>query len=79
MAVKLFTTRDREESHRKLEEVLREGRFPAAECREADAEGNYTVWSGPEAGRAPELEPVVAPGRMHPDDLKALAELLRKA
>lgn len=48
MAKRLFSTTDREESHKKLEEVLLDGAHPRAECREADAEGFYSVWDGPQ-------------------------------
>jgi hypothetical protein len=50
MPVCLYKTKDRDESHKLLEQVLREGLYPRAECREADAEGFYTVWSGPAKG-----------------------------
>lgn len=40
-----FTVRD--ESHKKLEEVLAGGKFPRAECRENHSAGEYTVWDGP--------------------------------
>jgi len=48
-AVKLFGTGDRDESHRKLEEVLASGLHPLAECREDPnhAEHPFQVWSGP--------------------------------
>jgi len=48
---KLFGTRDRAASHKKLEDVLTEGEYPRASCREDpnDLEEPYTVWSdGPE-------------------------------
>jgi hypothetical protein len=49
MAVKLFDSKDRDESHRKLEEVLASGLHPAAECREDpnDRERPFQVWNGP--------------------------------
>jgi hypothetical protein len=47
MSTCLFKTKDRDESHRKLEEVLASGEHLKAECREADENGDYTVWSGP--------------------------------
>lgn len=43
----IFKTKDRDESHKKLEEVLAKGVHTSAECREADENGDYTVWSGP--------------------------------
>jgi len=48
MATKIFETRDRDESHKKLEEVLHNGTHPRAECREADERGFYSVWDGPQ-------------------------------
>lgn len=45
--VKLFGFTDRDASHRKLEEVLEEGVYPRACCREDpnDREEPYQVWS----------------------------------
>jgi len=57
MSTCLFKTKDRDESHRKLEEVLASGAYPKAECREADENGDYTVWSGPMV-REPEPAPL---------------------
>lgn len=44
----LFSTFDRDECHRQLEEILAKGEYPKAECREADEKGNHTIWSGPQ-------------------------------
>lgn len=79
MGKKLFETQDRDESHQYLEQVLREGKHPRAECREADENGMYSVWSGPherEPAPAPPAPPPAETGRMHPADLSALADML---
>ena len=80
MAEKLFQTKDRDESHGKLEQVLAEGEHPRAECRERDEDGYYTVWSGPQNdGVSLPLVPVSAgtvPPRLHPEDLSALADMI---
>lgn len=46
-AVKLFETTDRDASHKKLEEVLKEGSYPSATCTEDSGSGKYYVWSEP--------------------------------
>lgn len=51
MATKLFSTKDRAASHKRLEEILKAGQHPKAECRESGDE--YSVWDGPEE-RTPE-------------------------
>lgn len=82
MSTRLFSTKDRDESHRKLEEVLASGDYPRAECREADEEGNYTVWDGPhqkvaeEPPPPPTVESVVA--GLNEEQLDRLADLIAK-
>lgn len=51
MSAMLFSYRDRDEAHRKLEEVrTKEGVDSKAECRENPNEVEpYQVWSGPSA------------------------------
>jgi hypothetical protein len=47
VSTRLFKTKDRDESHRKLEEVLAGGLHPLAECREDHSqEDPYEVWDG---------------------------------
>lgn len=45
--IKLFATKDRAESHAKLDEILAAGEYPTACCRERENDPNepYTVWS----------------------------------
>jgi len=76
-AICLFTTKDRDASHRELERVLAEGTHPKAECREMDASGDYTVWSGPAREDEP-AEPTPEAMLASLDDraLNRLAELL---
>lgn len=38
----------REKSHKTLEKVLKEGKYPKAECREDMGQFIFEVWSGPE-------------------------------
>ena len=45
-AIQLFESKDRDETHKFLERVLAEGKYPRAECRQDDGNGIYTVWSG---------------------------------
>jgi hypothetical protein len=52
-AKKLFTTNNREEAHARLVKVLKEGKYPAAECREHGGNSTYEVWSGPEVRSLP--------------------------
>lgn len=56
--MKLYEYKDRDESHRQLEAVLKDGTYPSAECREdPNAEFPYQVWTGPASserdGQAP--------------------------
>jgi len=44
MANKLFSFKDRDASHKKLEEVLLEGKHPRAECRDDFQAGEFSVW-----------------------------------
>lgn len=83
MSTKLHETKDRDESHKLLEQVLATGVHPRAECREADGNGFYSVWSGPmdSDGQVSPVSPVALastaildPTRMHPADLAALAD-----
>lgn len=46
MANKLFEGNDRDESHRKLAELI--VKYPLAECREDRGSNVYTVWDGSE-------------------------------
>jgi hypothetical protein len=57
MATKLFSTPYREESHAKLDEILKSGLHPSAECREDAAAGEFSVWDGPEVRLVPESPP----------------------
>lgn len=79
MAEILFTTLDRDACHNELETILRDGRYPKAECREADEDGNYSIWSGPqrEAGERIEASPAATP-EVRPDDaqISRLADLI---
>jgi hypothetical protein len=86
MGTMLFETANRDESHQKLEEVLKEGLHPAAECREDPNAANgkfYQVWSGPvvretEARKGPSAPPEVILSAMSAEDLAALADLIAK-
>lgn len=63
-AIKLFGTRNRDEAHRQLEEVLAGGQHPRASCREDTDDPNepYTVWSdGPDPYIRPPDPPAPAP------------------
>jgi len=87
---KLYETKDRDESHRKLEEVLRDGKHTLAECREdPNAELPYQVWSGPVdrdaelAGVLAEADarantPVTSEARLNEDDRKLLIDVLER-
>jgi hypothetical protein len=48
-------------SHAKLAEVLDEGVYPEAECREDQSTGSYSVWSGPMIRETPVKEVSSAP------------------
>jgi hypothetical protein len=72
----LFKTKNRDESHAKLAEIIKAEKHRAAECREDIGDPNgecYQVWSGP-VFRA--VDPVAATKELSPDQLSDLAELI---
>lgn len=89
MAKRLFQTKDRDEAHKKLEEILADGVHQRAECREPSGDpedadfGMHTVWDGPQrehgfpAPPAPEPSPpeVVVPA-ISEEHLGKLADMI---
>jgi hypothetical protein len=80
-AIKLYSFKDRDESHKKLEQVLAEGIYPRASCRENTNEPEpYSVWSdGPEPHilppEPPKKEPMTEDEMLDRLAIKLLARL----
>lgn len=78
MATKLHTFTDRSQAHAKLAALIKAGKHPLAECREAN--GEYSVWDGPEPegqrdGQAPATPPLP---QLTPEFADLVAEKLAK-
>lgn len=72
VSVKLFSTVDRDESHRHLEEILATGLHPLAECRvDTQQPEPYEVWSGP---REPNLEIITDPNDPRAEKIRREAQ-----
>jgi hypothetical protein len=86
----LFSTTDRDASHKKLDEVRSAGKHPEACCREdPSADKPYQVWTGPPSPHVlaapapkatPEGDPLYAgvPANLVDDIAKRVVELLTK-
>lgn len=71
MAEKLLEVKDRNEAHKKLEELLAEGKYPNAECREEIENGNgktlYQVWDGSDEADYLAKRPAPKPVELAPE------------